>query len=249
MPQTSLDSFAPEFREGMAARAPELGDVGDSSPENWEKPLGGPDVHVAVAVPSPDTARHEVAVDQARRAQQVFPGVELIWRQELPAPPDGRRSGSRTGSAACVEGSGRIPTNSREHPSRPARSSWGTRTSPANCRRCPPQTPSAATAPTWCSESAHQRRGLPAVPGPSEPVGPRRRCWAPRWSAAGKAAHRSRSPQEGDDAELGADPLRNNASGTATTLVASSARWAPTPAGPTHETRSTRRQRRRTPTG
>ena len=40
VPQTSLDSFAPEFREGMAARAAELGDVGDSSPENWEKPLG-----------------------------------------------------------------------------------------------------------------------------------------------------------------------------------------------------------------
>ena len=36
VPQTSLDSFSPEFRAGMAARAVELGDVGDSSPENWE---------------------------------------------------------------------------------------------------------------------------------------------------------------------------------------------------------------------
>jgi hypothetical protein len=34
VPQDSLDSFAPEFRHGMAARAAELGDVGDSSPEN-----------------------------------------------------------------------------------------------------------------------------------------------------------------------------------------------------------------------
>src|SRR6476620_12016743 len=39
VPQTSLDSFAPEFREGMAARAGILGDTGASSPENWEKPL------------------------------------------------------------------------------------------------------------------------------------------------------------------------------------------------------------------
>ena len=32
VPQESLDSFAPEFQQGMAARAAELGDVGDSSP-------------------------------------------------------------------------------------------------------------------------------------------------------------------------------------------------------------------------
>ena len=59
MPQASLDSFAPEFRQGMAARAAELGDVGDSSPEHWEKPLGTPDVHVALAVLSPDATRLE----------------------------------------------------------------------------------------------------------------------------------------------------------------------------------------------
>ena len=39
VPQHSLDSFAWEFRQGMAARAKELGDTGESSPENWEKPL------------------------------------------------------------------------------------------------------------------------------------------------------------------------------------------------------------------
>src|SRR6478672_2784989 len=38
VPQASLDSFAPEFRHGMAARAAHLGDVGDSSPQNWEYP-------------------------------------------------------------------------------------------------------------------------------------------------------------------------------------------------------------------
>jgi deferrochelatase/peroxidase EfeB len=35
VPQSSLDSFAPEFRQGMAARATELGDVGESGPANW----------------------------------------------------------------------------------------------------------------------------------------------------------------------------------------------------------------------
>src|SRR6478735_600377 len=45
VPIESLASFAPEFREGMAARASLLGDLGESSPEHWESPLGTPDVH------------------------------------------------------------------------------------------------------------------------------------------------------------------------------------------------------------
>src|SRR3954465_7722475 len=90
VPQRSLDSFAPEFREGMAARAAELGDVGDSSPQNWEKPLGTSDVHVAVAVLSPDPVRRDLAVEQARRAQKQLPGVELIWRQDCYQLPTGR---------------------------------------------------------------------------------------------------------------------------------------------------------------
>jgi deferrochelatase/peroxidase EfeB len=36
VPAASLESFAPEFRQGMAARAHLLGDDGDSSPANWE---------------------------------------------------------------------------------------------------------------------------------------------------------------------------------------------------------------------
>src|SRR5213592_4596350 len=50
VPQSSLDSFAPEFQQGMAARAELLGDVGESAPEYWETPLGSTDVHVAIAV-------------------------------------------------------------------------------------------------------------------------------------------------------------------------------------------------------
>ena len=55
VPQESLDSFAPEFRQGMSARATELGDSGDSAPHNWEKPLGTSEVHVVVAALSRDS--------------------------------------------------------------------------------------------------------------------------------------------------------------------------------------------------
>ena len=92
VPQDSLDSFAPEFRQGMAARAAELGDVGESSPDHWEKPLGSPEVHVALSVLSPDAARLESLLERARRAHEELAGVELIWRQDCYQLPTGRTS-------------------------------------------------------------------------------------------------------------------------------------------------------------
>lgn len=117
VPQESLDSFAPEFRQGMAARAAILGDVGDSAPEKWEAPLGSADVHVAVAVLAPDAQRLERAAVEARRAQQDLPGIELVWRQDCYQLPTGRTSfGFKDGiGQPAVEGSGR-PSS---HPSEP----------------------------------------------------------------------------------------------------------------------------------
>ena len=92
VPQDSLDSFAPEFRQGMAARAAELGDVGESSPGHWEKPLGSPEVHVALSVLAPDAARLESLLERARRAHAELAGVELIWRQDCYQLPTGRTS-------------------------------------------------------------------------------------------------------------------------------------------------------------
>src|ERR1700710_546212 len=54
VPQESLDSLSWEFRQGMVARAKDLGDVGDSDPQNWEKPFRTSDVHVILVAVSPD---------------------------------------------------------------------------------------------------------------------------------------------------------------------------------------------------
>ena len=118
VPQASLDSFAPEFRQGMAARAGELGDVGESDPVHWEKPLGSPDVHVALAFLAQDAAHLEDVRERARRAHEELPGVEVIWRQECYQLPTGRTSfGFKDGiGQPAVEGSGRPPTNSHEPP-------------------------------------------------------------------------------------------------------------------------------------
>jgi len=118
VPQASLDSFAPEFREGMAARAGILGDTGESSPEHWEKPLGTGQVHVAIAALSPDPALLRSAAERAWRAQEEIPGVELVWRQECYQWPTGRTSfGFKDGiGQPTVEGSRRPPSNRKERP-------------------------------------------------------------------------------------------------------------------------------------
>ncbi|MGO4301525.1 Dyp-type peroxidase [Leifsonia sp. RAF41] len=118
VPQESLDTFAPEFREGMAARAAHLGDVGESSPENWEKPLGTADVHIAIAVLAPDLDHLQSVVEKARRAHQELPGIAVVWRQDCYQLPTGRTSfGFKDGiGQPTVEGSGRPSANPLEAP-------------------------------------------------------------------------------------------------------------------------------------
>jgi len=118
VPQASLDSFAPEFRQGMAARADILGDIGESAPDHWEEPLGTADVHVAIAILSSDTEQLQAADEKARRALTELPGVELIWRQDCYQLATGRTSfGFKDGiGQPSVEGSGRPPTNPHERP-------------------------------------------------------------------------------------------------------------------------------------
>jgi hypothetical protein len=46
VPRSSLNSFSPEFQQGVAARAKLIGDTRESRPEHWERPLGSKEVHV-----------------------------------------------------------------------------------------------------------------------------------------------------------------------------------------------------------
>src|SRR5204863_2217149 len=106
------------FRQGMAARAAEIGDVGESSPANWEQPLGTGGVHVAVAALSSSQEGLEAAAEQARQARADLEGVELIWSQDCYQLPTGRTSfGFKDGiGQPAVEGSGLPPTNRSERP-------------------------------------------------------------------------------------------------------------------------------------
>lgn len=114
VPRSSLDSFAWEFRQGMAARARALHDEGASAPRHWEAPLGTHDVHVVIAAVAPDPPRLEEAIDRARSAYDRLPGVTAIWRQDCYAlPSEKEHFGYLDGvSHPAVEGSG-IPGSNR----------------------------------------------------------------------------------------------------------------------------------------
>jgi Dyp-type peroxidase family len=118
VPQASLDSFAWEFRQGMAARAGALGDVGESAPEHWEAPLGTSQAHVIVVGVSPDEVRLEASIARGRQAFEKLPGVTPIWRQDCRAPPDHKEPfGFHDGiSHPAIEGSGIPGGNPSEAP-------------------------------------------------------------------------------------------------------------------------------------
>ncbi|NNG40563.1 Dyp-type peroxidase [Flexivirga sp. ID2601S] len=116
VPEDSLATFSPEFQQGMAARAAELGDVGDSSPANWEGPLGSKDVHLMLVGLAPDAPRLEAILLLARDALRDLPGVATIWQQEVFAAPNEREPfGFKDGiGQPAIEGAAIPCTNSRE---------------------------------------------------------------------------------------------------------------------------------------
>ncbi|MFE1883795.1 Dyp-type peroxidase [Streptomyces diastatochromogenes] len=118
VPQESLDSFPQAFREGMAARAELIGDVGESAPDHWETPFGTDDVHIALSILSSDEARLEEVLDRAGAAYRDAPGVRVIWQQEVRQLPTGRTTfGFRDGiSHPNIEGIALPGSNAQEVP-------------------------------------------------------------------------------------------------------------------------------------
>ena len=118
VPEESLATFPAEFRQGMAARAAELGDVGDSAPENWEAPLGSEEGHLMLAGLAPDDAGLQGLILLARDALRDLPGVVPIWQQDVHVGPDEREPFGFRDSIGqpAIEGTGIPGTNPREVP-------------------------------------------------------------------------------------------------------------------------------------
>lgn len=68
----TLVSFPDAFRKGMAARAKSLGDIGASTPANWEGALGKPSVHGMLTAYFPVTIRRFRDWDRVREEVEAF---------------------------------------------------------------------------------------------------------------------------------------------------------------------------------
>jgi Dyp-type peroxidase family len=121
VPEQSLASFPAEFRQGMAARAEYIGDVGENAPELWETPLGSKDVHLVVAALARDTALMETLVMLAEQAVRDLRGVTALWSLDVHVPPDGREQFGFKDSISqpAVEGTGILGSNPHEAPLKP----------------------------------------------------------------------------------------------------------------------------------
>ena len=110
LPRASLESFPDAFREGMAARARQLGDEGVNHPKNWDRPFGSGQVHIGLSVFSDSEDKRRRVLDMARE-QYESPGVGVLSMQDFGAQPgDLNPLGYKDGiDQPAVEGSGVEP--------------------------------------------------------------------------------------------------------------------------------------------
>ncbi|MGV9428602.1 Dyp-type peroxidase [Streptomyces sp. NPDC003656] len=86
VPEDSLGTFSPEFRDGMASRQAVLGDTGANDPKNWKTPLGSRDVHIGVLIFSTKADDLREPMSNARR----LAGVSTLYQIEVSVPKTGR---------------------------------------------------------------------------------------------------------------------------------------------------------------
>ena len=111
-----------------------------------------------------------------------------------------------------IEGSGIPPTNPREEPFKAGEFVLGYPDENGDLPPAPEPEAlgrTAATSSSASSRPAWRRSASTSVPAPR--VEPRRSCWPPSSSAAGRAARRWCLLRSATIQELGADPKRNNA--------------------------------------
>jgi Dyp-type peroxidase family len=90
----ALDSFPPEFLQGMARRAERwLGDSGPSHPRTWERGLGSGCAHLLLTINARSHAALRDRLALLRGEMGRIPGVAVCHEQHAAALPSGRDYG------------------------------------------------------------------------------------------------------------------------------------------------------------
>lgn len=214
VPEQSLASFPPEFQQGMAARAAELGDVGESAPERWEAPLGSGEVHLVLAALAPDAPHLEAVLSSARDGMSDLPGIVAIWQQDVYSLPNEREPfGFKDGiGQPAIEGSGIPGSNPHEAPLKAGEFVLGYIDETGNLPAMPQPDILGRNGTYVVFRKLHTRvaafrqylRERAANPAEEQLLAAK---FVGRWPSGAPLA----LAPERDDAELGADPQRNNA--------------------------------------
>jgi Dyp-type peroxidase family len=116
--EDSLRSFPEAFRAGMAARADELRDYGPNDPQNWEKPFGTGEIHIAVSIFSDAEDKWRRAMETARQQYVGCSGVSVLMTQDFGAQPGDRNPLGYKDSIGqpAIEGSGVAPLPGQGRP-------------------------------------------------------------------------------------------------------------------------------------
>jgi Dyp-type peroxidase family len=122
--ETALATFPQEFREGMAARAEVLGDVGPNHPSQWADDLASPALHAIVILFARDIAQRDRSAAAHRSFLQQCEGVTALSSLDLAALPPVEYSHDHFGyrdriTAPVVEGTGDTPAPGSGAPLKP----------------------------------------------------------------------------------------------------------------------------------
>jgi Dyp-type peroxidase family len=90
VPDPVIASFSREFRAGMAARAPTLGDAGPSDPDRWEPELRDGALHVLATVNALDRDALEGELGRLRDDAAHTGGVAVAYEQPTELLPGSR---------------------------------------------------------------------------------------------------------------------------------------------------------------
>ena len=118
VPEDSLRSFPEAFRQGMAARAEQLGDYGANDPQRWEQPFGSGQIHIQVSIFSDAEDKWHDAMETARQQFQGLSGVTVLMSQDFGAQPGSRNPLGYKDSIGqpAIEGSGVEPLAGQGRP-------------------------------------------------------------------------------------------------------------------------------------
>jgi len=122
--EASLETFSDPFKEGMAARAQMLGDIGPNHPDHWEDNIASPDLHATVILFARDKAELERSIKTHQDYLDKNGGVSVLSTLLLEAVAPLEYVHEHFGyrdrmTAPVIDGMEIVPTPGSEAPSKP----------------------------------------------------------------------------------------------------------------------------------